>query len=222
MALIKLEDLTKSFINGSTKTEVIHSTNLAVEAGSFLAMTGPSGSGKTTLLTLMGALQTPTKGAVYFKDQNIGALAEKERSKLRLDEFGFILQASNLIPFLTVKEQLELVDRLQGKKRIEEQEALLKRLGIWEQRDHYISELSGGERQRTAIARALYGEPKVLFADEPTASLDRKRALEVIEMFVDLAHNEGMVIIMVTHDDRLLEYVDQVIYMVDGNLQPAE
>lgn len=222
MALIKLAALTKSFTNGHEKNEVIHKTDLELNAGKFLALTGPSGSGKTTLLTIIGALQAPSTGKIWFDGQDISTLSEAKRSKLRLKEFGFILQASNLIPFLTVQEQLILVDKLNKQApQTKWQKELLERLGIWERRNSDVNDLSGGEKQRAAIARALYGRPKIIFADEPTASLDSKRAVEVVKMFADLAHQEDVLIIMITHDERLLQYCDETLYMIDGNLQSA-
>ncbi len=218
MALMTLKDVTKVFGHGDTAVNALTPTTLSVKAGEFLALTGPSGSGKTTLLTMMGALQTPTSGQILLEDRDIAQLPERQRSQLRFDEFGFILQASNLVPFLTVQEQLSLVDRLSKKKQPERQQQLLTELGIWEQRKHYPTELSGGQRQRVAIARAFYHQPKIIFADEPTASLDAKRAVQVVQTMAQMAHDNQQAVVMITHDDRLLQYTDRVMVMTDGVL----
>ncbi|KRM73407.1 ABC transporter ATP-binding protein [Secundilactobacillus collinoides] len=218
MALMTLKNVTKAFGRGDTAVNALTPTNLSLEAGEFLALTGPSGSGKTTLLTMMGALQTPTSGQILLDGRDIAQLPERQRSQLRFDEFGFILQASNLVPFLTVQEQLSLVDRLTHKKQPERQQQLLTSLGIWEQRNHYPSELSGGQRQRVAIARAFYHQPKMIFADEPTASLDAKRAVQVVQTMAQMAHDNQQAVVMITHDDRLLQYTDRVMVMTDGVL----
>lgn len=218
MALMTLKNVTKAFGRGDTAVNALTPTNLSLEAGEFLALTGPSGSGKTTLLTMMGALQTPTSGQILLDGRDIAQLPERQRSQLRFDEFGFILQASNLVPFLTVQEQLSLVDRLTHMKQPKRQQQLLTSLGIWEQRNHYPSELSGGQRQRVAIARAFYHQPKMIFADEPTASLDAKRAVQVVQTMAQMAHDNQQAVVMITHDDRLLQYTDRVMVMTDGVL----
>lgn len=183
MKLIELKEVTKSFDDGRKKIEALKTTNFSVEEGEFVSIIGPSGSGKSTFLTIIGGLQTPTEGKVFINNDKFSELAEKERAKKRFKEIGFILQASNLIPFLTVKNQLQLVNKINKEKfDIKQVESLLNDLKINELQDKYPGELSGGERQRAAIARALYHDPSVILADEPTASLDTERAFEVVEI----------------------------------------
>lgn len=218
MALMRLEKIVKKFSAGDQQTTALDQIDLTIEKGQFIGLTGPSGSGKTTLLTIMGSLQGPTSGKLFFKDQEISQLSEKQRSALRFNDFGFILQSSNLVPFLTVEEQFELVDRLREKQAPQSAEQLLTNLGVWDQRRQYPTSLSGGQRQRVAIARALYGQPDLIFADEPTASLDSKRALQVAEQLAKITKETGQTIVMVSHDERVLDYTDHQYVMRDGKL----
>ncbi|KRM22388.1 ABC transporter ATP-binding protein [Latilactobacillus graminis] len=218
MALMRLEKIIKRFGTGTNQTMALNQIDLTIEAGQFIGLTGPSGSGKTTLLTIMGSLQGPTSGQIFFNDNEISQLNEKQRSKLRFNDFGFILQGANLVPFLTVNEQFQLVDRLRQKEGPQTAEQLLTTLGVWEQRYQYPASLSGGQRQRVAIARALYGQPALIFADEPTASLDSKRALQVAQQLADITKQTGQTIVMVSHDERVLAYTDQQYMMRDGQL----
>lgn len=218
MALMRLEKIVKKFGAGDQQTTALDQIDLTIEKGQFIGLTGPSGSGKTTLLTIMGSLQGPTSGKLFFKDQEISQLSEKQRSALRFNDFGFILQSSNLVPFLTVEEQFELVDRVREKQAPQSAEQLLTNLGVWNQRRQYPTSLSGGQRQRVAIARALYGQPDLIFADEPTASLDSKRALQVAEQLAKITKETGQTIVMVSHDERVLDYTDHQYVMRDGKL----
>lgn len=218
MSLMRLENITKRFGSSDQQTTALKQIDLTIEKGQFIGLTGPSGSGKTTLLTIMGSLQSPSDGQLYFKEQEIGHLTEKERSALRFNDFGFILQSSNLVSFLTVSEQFELVDRLRQTPSPNKAEDLLKELGVLDQGRQYPASLSGGQRQRVAIARALYGQPDLIFADEPTASLDSKRAIQVAEQLSAITKKTGQTIVMVSHDERVLAYTDQVYIMRDGQL----
>lgn len=219
MKLIELKNVTKTFDDGRKKIEALKETNFSVEAGEFVSIIGPSGSGKSTFLTIIGGLQTPTDGKVFINDSKFSELQEKKRAKKRFEEIGFILQASNLIPFLTVKDQLQLVNKI-NKTKFDKKgvEALLEELKINELMDKYPSDLSGGEKQRAAIARALYHDPSVILADEPTASLDTDRAFEVVEILGRETKKKNKATIMVTHDERLTEYCDTVYVMKDGVL----
>lgn len=219
MKLIELKEVTKSFDDGRKRIEALKTTNFSVEEGEFVSIIGPSGSGKSTFLTIIGGLQTPTEGKVFINNEKFSELAEKERAKKRFKEIGFILQASNLIPFLTVKNQLQLVNKINKEKfDIKQVESLLNDLKINELQDKYPGELSGGERQRAAIARALYHDPSVILADEPTASLDTERAFEVVEILARETKKKKKATIMVTHDERLTDYCDSVYVMKDGVL----
>ncbi|MEC6747489.1 ABC transporter ATP-binding protein [Marinilactibacillus sp. XAAS-LB27] len=220
MKAIELNQVSKSFRDGSKTIEALKETNFSVEPGEFVAIIGPSGSGKSTFLTIIGGLQQPSEGKVMIANEKFSELKEKERAKRRFKEIGFILQASNLVPFLTVKEQLMLVNKVEkstiNSDRIH---TLLEELDIIDLADKYPGDLSGGERQRAAIARALYHDPTVILADEPTASLDTSRAFEVVEILARETKNKKKATIMVTHDERLTEYCDSVYVMKDGVLE---
>lgn len=218
-ALIEMTQVTKTYGEGKMKVVALHETNFQLNAGEFVAIVGPSGSGKTTFLTTLGQLQEASSGKILVKGKETGSLTEKEKTDLRFREFGFILQASNLIPFLTVKEQLDLIDRLdKGKNSKSNRKELFSLLDLEKVKDHYPKALSGGERQRAAIARALYNNPSIVLADEPTASLDTERAYQVTEMLAAIAHEQGRGVVMITHDTRLLDKVDRIYVMNDGHL----
>lgn len=218
-ALIEMNQVTKTYGEGKMKVVALHETNFQLNTGEFVAIVGPSGSGKTTFLTTLGQLQEASSGKILVKGKETGSLTEKEKTDLRFREFGFILQALNLIPFLTVKEQLDLIDRLdKGKNSKSDRKELFDLLDLNKVQNQYPKALSGGERQRTAIARALYNNPSIVLADEPTVSLDTDRAYQVTDMLASIAHEQGRGVVMITHDTRLLDKVDQVYVMSDGNL----
>ena len=220
MNVLEFKNVTKSYKDGNKEIEALKETNFKIEEGQFIAIIGPSGSGKSTFLTLAGGLQTPSKGQIIINGKNYTNLAEKERAKLRLNDIGFVLQVSNLVPFLTAKQQLELVDRInkKRKKTLQNQEPLFKELGIEHLENKLPKDLSGGERQRLAIARALYNNPAIILADEPTASLDSDRAFEVVDLLSKECKEKNKSIIMVTHDNRMIEKCDHVDRMKDGIL----
>lgn len=223
MKLIEVDGVSKSFMDGTKKIQALKKTSFSVREGEFIALIGPSGSGKSTLLTIIGGLQQPDEGKVLIQDKKFSEVEDKERTQLRFDELGFILQASNLIPFLTVKDQLHLVDKINKEKTDADYvNDLLKQLGIEELANKYPGDLSGGEKQRVAIARALYHDPAVILADEPTASLDSERAFEVVEILAESTKRNKKATIMVTHDERLVGYCDKVYRMVDGVLKLDE
>lgn len=219
MAILELIQVTKSFGEGHTQVHALKETNFSAEKGELIAVIGPSGSGKSTFLTISGGLQTPSSGDVIINNQNLSRLNENKRSRIRLKEIGFILQASNLIPFLTVEKQMKLLDKVKKKNMSKSELAqLYMDLGIDELRNKYPSDLSGGERQRVAIAKALYSNPSIILADEPTASLDSDRAYEVMELLKSETKNKNTTTIVVTHDTRLIHYCDNVYRMTDGVL----
>ena len=220
MVVLELNKVTKSFGTGHKKVDALKETSFQAERGELIAIIGPSGSGKSTFLTIVGGLLSPSAGDVIINNQNLSKLNEKQRSKIRLKEIGFILQASNLIPFLTVANQLKLLDRVKKDNMTKtELEELYNDLGISELRTKYPSDLSGGERQRAAIAKALYSNPSIILADEPTASLDSDRAYEVMELLKSETKNKNTTTIVVTHDTRLIGYCDKVYNMTDGVLK---
>ena len=220
MNVLEFKNVTKSYQDGNKEIEALKETNFKIEEGQFIAIIGPSGSGKSTFLTLAGGLQTPSKGQIIINGKDYTNLSEKERAKLRFNDIGFVLQASNLVPFLTAKQQLELVDRINKQKRqkLQDQKSLFKELGIDHLENKLPKDLSGGERQRLAIARALYNNPAIILADEPTASLDSDRAFEVVDLLLKECKEKNKSIIMVTHDNRMIEKCDHVYRMKDGIL----
>lgn len=222
MSAIEFKDVMKTFKDGDTMIEALKETNFSVEKGEFVAIIGPSGSGKSTFLTIAGGLQAPTAGEVLINDQPFSDQKEKNRAKLRFKEIGFILQASNLVPFLTVKKQLKLVDKVSKENKTQSAQDLFTQLGIDKLQNKYPEDLSGGERQRVAIARALYHDPTIILADEPTASLDSEKAYEVVKILAQETKEKNKATIMVTHDTRLTDYCDRVLVMEDGVLKEKE
>ncbi|HES3621719.1 TPA: ABC transporter ATP-binding protein [Streptococcus pyogenes] len=218
MSVLTFKQVTKTFQDGHHEINALKATDFSIEAGEFVAIIGPSGSGKSTFLTIAGGLQTPSSGQLIIDGTDYTHLSEKERSRLRFKSVGFILQASNLMPFLTVQQQLELVDHLTGSKEKAKANQLFDDLGITGLKHQLPQELSGGERQRAAIARALYHDPALILADEPTASLDTEKAYEVVKLLAKESKEKNKAIIMVTHDDRMLKYCDKVYRMQDGEL----
>lgn len=217
--ILELRDVTRSFLQGGEKVLALQKTNFTANAGELIAIIGPSGSGKSTFLTIAGGLQSPTHGTVVINGTNVTKLSSKQLSAVRLHTVGFILQASNLVPFLTTEKQLQLLDKVNRRKTNKvAMDALFQKLSIQKLRDKYPSDLSGGERQRVVIAKVLYGDSKLILADEPTASLDTKKAYEVVELLAKETRGQNKATIMVTHDERLISYCDKVYEMRDGIL----
>lgn len=217
--VLALQNINKQFGHGHTAVNALTDANFEVSAGQFVAIIGPSGSGKSTFLTIAAGLQTPTSGQVILNGQPLSNQTEKQRLAYRFNEIGFILQDSNLIPFLTVREQFKLVDKMARRKFDQAgTDGLLAELALTEVRDAYPSDLSGGERQRVAIARALYNDPSVILADEPTASLDTPRSIDVVKRLANEAHQHQKAIVMVTHDQRLIDDCDVVYQIEDGKM----
>jgi len=219
MSVLEMENVNKVFGSGRTEVEALKTTNFKAEKGELIAVIGPSGSGKSTFLTIAGGLQSPSNGKVIVNGNHITRLSEKKRAAIRLKEIGFVLQASNLVPFLTVSQQLQLLDKVKEENLGEERlQALYQALGIEDLLNHFPSDLSGGERQRVAIAKAMYANPSIILADEPTASLDSDRAFEVMDMLHETTVESEKTTIVVTHDTRLIDYCDKVYEMTDGRL----
>ena len=220
MAVIELKDVKKVYGKGDAQVVALKDINFKADKGEVVLIMGPSGAGKSTFLTIAGSLQKPTSGEVLINDEDISDFSAKKRNELRLNKIGFVLQAYNLVPFLTVNEQFTLVDKVKKQNNIsrEELQDLLKQLGITDLVKKYPSELSGGQQQRAAIARALYANPEILLADEPTASLDTKNVEEVGQLFKDLAQKRDKAVMLVTHDPRLEKYADHIYEMMDGQM----
>ncbi|OAB47454.1 ABC transporter ATP-binding protein [Paenibacillus antarcticus] len=227
---LQMSEVTKYYAEGSNRIAALDHVSISVEPGEFVAVVGPSGSGKSTFLSIAGALLKASEGDIKLNGYNISTLTAKELSNIRLQEIGFIMQSSNLVPYLNVLDQLLIVKRMSGKVKREDKEfatKLLEELGLGSKLKSLPEELSGGEKQRTAIARALINNPNIInpniiLADEPTASLDTKRAHEVVSLIAQEVKSRQKAAIMVTHDERMLEYCDKVYRMEDGKLLLAE
>ena len=220
MAVIELKNVKKVYGKGNAQVEDLKNINFKADKGEVVLIMGPSGAGKSTFLTIAGSLQKPTSGEVLINGEDISDFSAKKRNELRLNRIGFVLQAYNLVPFLTVEEQFTLVDKVKKQNNLSRDELndLLKQLGITDLVKKYPSELSGGQQQRVAIARALYANPEILLADEPTASLDTKNVEEVGQLFKDLAKKRDKAVMLVTHDPRLEKYADHIYEMMDGQM----
>ena len=221
MAIIELKNVQKVYGNGAAQVVALKNINFKANLGEVVLIMGPSGAGKSTFLTIAGSLQKPTTGEVIVNGQNIARISAKASDHLRLTQLGFVLQAYNLVPFLKIREQFELVNKVKKAGNISQEklQELLKQLGINSLLDKYPSELSGGQQQRAAIARALYANPQILLADEPTASLDSENVAEVGQLFKNLAKDYNKVVLLVTHDPRLKQYADHIYEMMDGNIK---
>lgn len=220
--MLKINNISKIFYDGKSTKIALRDVTLELSKGTFAAIVGPSGSGKSTLLTIMGALQRPTSGSIEMNGINIYDVSENKRSDIRFNDLGFVLQGSNLIPFLTVEEQFKLKLSKSASKNKEDYKSLLKKLGIIDIRNKYPDEISGGERQRVAIALSLILNPSIILADEPTASLDTDKAYEVVKLLKEITKNRNTTFLMVTHDTRMLSYCDRVFEIIDGNMKELE
>lgn len=219
--VLETKSISKTYRTDSTEIRAVDDVSITVKVGEFVALVGPSGSGKTTMLAMLAGLLRPSAGEARVNNQNLNQMKESELTKFRLKNIGFTLQANNLVSYLTARENVELMLRLnrkfdkQGRGRAKE---LLVRLGLGERLNNLPSQLSSGEQQRVAIARALVHDPSIVLADEPTANLDTEHAYQVVETLANLIHEQNRTGVMVTHDLRMCIYVDRVIQLVDGRL----
>ena len=211
MAVIEFKKVNKHFGTGSARVHVLKDIDFSANAGEFVLILGPSGSGKSTFLTIAGNILSPTNGQVFINGKDISTYSTKERESLRLTDLGFVLQSHNLVPYLTVKEQFELADKVKKSGNLTPDNLT----GLLEK---YPEQLSGGQSQRVAIARALYTDPQIVLADEPTAALDSKRVKVVGEILHHLAKSQNKAVIAVTHDLRLVEQADKIYELNDGKL----
>lgn len=228
MTIFTIDNVRKTFTNGEVQEEILKGINLSLKEGEITALIGASGSGKSTLLTIAAGLQPTTEGEVIFDGENLTSMSSEQVRQVRASKFGFVFQFAHLVPFLTVEEQLLLMldvseTKLKKHEQTKEVDRILKLVGMDHRKTAYPSSLSGGEKQRVAIARAIIHKPKVLFADEPTASLDSKRSKEVMLLIRDLTKTLNITTLMVTHDEEMLAYADHIVKMSDGLiLQNAE
>jgi putative ABC transport system ATP-binding protein len=222
LPVIETLDLTKVYQSGGLEIRAVDAISMRIAAGEFVGLVGPSGSGKTTLLAMLAALLEPSDGYVRIDGIDLGMMTEGDRVRFRRERIGFTFQSNNLVPYLTVRENVEFMLRLNhrldraGKQRVEE---LLLRLGLQDRMKNLPNRLSGGQRQRVAIARSLIHNPSVVLADEPTANLDTERAYQVVNLYADLIHEQNKAGIMVTHDLRMCKYVDKIIKIRDGKIE---
>jgi putative ABC transport system ATP-binding protein len=220
-AVIATQQLNHYFGHGSLKKQVLFDVNLEIKAGEIVILTGPSGSGKTTLLTLLGGLRSPSNGSLKVLGQELFKASKQKLTHIRRD-IGYIFQAHNLMKFLTAKQNvrmsLELHPELTTQNLDTQASAMLEAVGLADRLDYYPDNLSGGQKQRVAIARALASHPKLVLADEPTAALDKKSGRDVVELMQRLAKDQGSTILLVTHDNRILDIADRILYMEDGRL----
>ncbi len=223
MEILKVENLTKSYGKGEAKVDAIKNINLSINKGEFVAIIGPSGSGKSTLLHLLGGVDKPTSGKVYINDVDIYTLKEKDLSIFRRRNVGLIYQFYNLIPVLSVKENILLPAELDNRKIDKDYlDDLLKTLGLKERANHLPNELSGGQQQRTSIGRALINRPSIVLADEPTGNLDSKNSKEVLELLKLSVRKYNQTLIMITHDTSIALQADRVITIEDGTIKQDE
>ena len=220
MPLVQFEEVSKTYTVGNVAVHALNRVDLAIEEGEFVAIVGPSGSGKSTLMHLLGFLDQPTSGRIYFDGRELSSIEHNERATIRSHKIGFVFQAFNLLPRLTVRRNTLLPlsyarERVPGaENRVD---GILEQVGMAARADHRPSQLSGGEKQRVAIARALINEPRVILADEPTGNLDSRTAKSIMEIFTGL-NSKGRTVIVVTHDLGVAEYAQRRINVLDGRV----
>jgi len=220
-SLVSIRNLTKTYQRGPEKVQVLHSLDLDIGKGDFVALMGPSGSGKTTLLNLIGGLDAPTSGDIEIDGEYINRLSTGQLSQWRSDHVGFVFQFYNLMPMLTAQKNVELpllLTRLGGAQRKRNAEIALQLVGLSERKSHKPNELSGGQQQRVAIARAIVSDPALLICDEPTGDLDRQSAEEILGLLQLLNREHGKTIVMVTHDPKAAEYASHTLHLDKGTL----
>ncbi|MCK9328327.1 MAG: ABC transporter ATP-binding protein [Candidatus Cloacimonetes bacterium] len=218
--MIKLQNISKVYRTDTIETTALNDINLEIKAGEFVAIVGPSGCGKTTLLNLIGLIDSPDSGDLYFLDKNVSKINEQLKTALRKKNIGFIFQSFNLIDELTVYENVELPFFYQNfsvKERKQKVLELLDRLEISHRKNHFPQQLSGGQQQRVAVARAVATNPKLILADEPTGNLDSQNGEEVMQILQDL-HKEGTAIVMVTHSPAHAKMAEREIHLFDGKI----
>ncbi len=223
--LIRTIDLARRYQLGKTVVEALRGVTLTIEQGEFVALVGPSGSGKSTLLHLIGGLVRPSSGEVWVNELELGRSSDRELVSYRRDTLGFIFQSFNLLPIKTAWENVAVPMLLSGVApalRKARALALLDQLGLAQRSDHRPSELSGGEQQRVALARALANRPRLLLADEPTGNLDSRTGGEIMQLLQGLVRDEGLTLLLVTHDSGIAGYADRIVHLRDGMVERTE
>jgi putative ABC transport system ATP-binding protein len=220
-AVLRVEGLNKRYGSGHTAVQAVSDVSFQTSAGEFIAIIGPSGSGKTTLLAMIGGLLKPTSGAIFVNGQDIARLRASELVRYRRESVGFVFQTKNLVPYLTGRENMTLVQAIAGGNPTvarERADQLIDELGISDRADALATSLSGGERQRVAIGRALMNDPELVLVDEPTASLDSERGRRVVKSLISEVRSRGKLGIMVTHDSEMAALADRILTLRDGRL----
>jgi putative ABC transport system ATP-binding protein len=220
-ARIDLKDVSYMYGKGALQKQILFNITTQIRAGEIVILTGPSGSGKTTLLTLIGALRSAQQGSVKVLGQELNNASEKQLINVRR-QIGYIFQTHNLLDSLTIHQNVQMALQLVGIKGSDARErisAVLQRVGLAEHEHKFPSELSGGQKQRAGIARALVNRPQIVLADEPTASLDKQSGRDVVELIQDLAREDGAAVILVTHDNRILDVADRILHLEDGHMK---
>lgn len=218
--VITIQNLNHSYGKGGLQKQTLFDINLEIFSGEIVIMTGPSGSGKTTLLSLLGGLRSVQTGSLKFLGQELCGASQKQLVQVRR-QIGYIFQAHNLLEFLTARQNVQMsveLNNVSQREATAKSEAMLQAVGLGDRVDYYPENLSGGQKQRVAIARALVNRPKLVLADEPTASLDKQSGRDVVELMQHLAKEQGSTILMVTHDNRILDIADRIVDMEDGRL----
>jgi ABC-type lipoprotein export system ATPase subunit len=220
--MIRLENITKSYMHGFSRSFVLRNVNLELEEGEFLTIMGPSGAGKSTLLHIMGMLDEPSSGQYYFNDKPVHKMSDRQRTELQRQYIGFVFQAYHLIDELTVYENLEtplLYKKVKGSERKSLVADMLDRFNIVAKKDLFPSQLSGGQQQLVGVARALIMRPRLILADEPTGNLHTSQGMQVMEWFKKLNRNEGVTIVQVTHSEQWANYGTRIVDLVDGRIE---
>jgi len=220
--MIRLESITKSYPIGKRQLDIIKGISLNVAKGEMVAIMGPSGSGKTTLLNLLGCLDTPTSGKYYLDNKEVSNLKRGELAEIRGKQIGFIFQTFNLLPQLTAQANVELGLRYSGHSDPLLAKESLERVGLSDRAHHRPSEMSGGEQQRVSIARAVVKRPPLILADEPTGNLDRHNGAEIMSILCDLHTEQGITMVMITHDNKIAHYCQRIIHIEDGQIKSEE
>lgn len=221
---IELRGLTKTYGSGALAFQALKGIDLQVKAGEFMMLVGPSGSGKTTLLSIVGCVLSPTEGEAFLFGEQLHGRKESELPDLRLSYIGFIFQGNNLIPALSVEDNVAFPLELRGasrKQALAEARDVLNAVGLSDKLKRSPNDLSGGQRQRVAVARAVAGRPPLILADEPTASLDAQTGQQVTELLKKLSSERGHTVVVVTHDNRIFHFADRTVHIEDGRLVPA-
>ena len=222
MALVQVENVSKTYQMGEVQVKAVQDVSLSIEEASFVSFVGPSGSGKTTILNLIGCLDKPTAGDIFVAGEHVNLLNRKQSAAFRGSVLGFIFQSFNLLPVLTAYENIEyplvMIKNISQSMRSKSVQTVLKAVGIMEQKDKFPDQLSGGQKQRVAVARALVTQPKLVLADEPTANLDKKSAVNVIQLMRSMRDEFGTTFIFSTHDPKIMKEAEIIFTLEDGML----